>query len=126
MLLRNGSGWRVAGTLPTALPDTVTAVLGARIDALPPAQKRALQEAAVIGRVFWETPLRLATADPDVTPSLLALEARVLVSVHPPSSIAGELEFIFQHAVVRDVANARLPALRRPRAHSAAARWLEP
>src|SRR5438128_3451757 len=125
MLVRNGSGWRVAGTLPTALPDTVTAVLGARIDALPPAQKRALQEAAVIGRVFWETPLRLATADPDVTSSLLALEARGLVSVHPTSSIAGELEFIFKHALVRDVAYASLPRIRRARAHAEAARWLE-
>src|SRR6266550_3608608 len=125
MLVRNGSGWRVAGTLPTALPDTVTAVLGARIDALPPAQKRALQEAAVIGRVFWETPLRLATADPDVTSSLLALEAKGLVSVHPTSSIAGELEFIFKHALVRDVAYASLPRIRRARAHAEAARWLE-
>src|SRR2546426_1735407 len=125
MLVRNGSGWRVAGTLPTALPDTVTAVLSARIDALPPAQKRALQEAAVIGRVFWETPLRLATADPDVTSSLLALEAKGLVSVHPTSSIAGELEFIFKHALVRDAAYASLPRIRRARAHAEAARWLE-
>src|SRR5437588_2499473 len=125
MLVRDGSGWRVAGTLPTALPDTVTAVLGARIDALPPAQKRALQEAAVIGRVFWETPLRLATADPDVTSSLLALEAKGLVSVHPTSSIAGQLEFIFKHALVRDVAYASLPRIRRARAHAEAARWLE-
>src|SRR5207253_2699699 len=39
-LVRQGSGWSVAGTLPTALPDTVLAVLGARIDALPPAHKR--------------------------------------------------------------------------------------
>src|SRR2546428_1111613 len=70
MLVRDGSGWQVAGTLPTALPDTVMAVLGARIDALPPPQKRALQEAAVIGRVFWEAPVRRATADPDVTSSL--------------------------------------------------------
>src|SRR5207248_7509051 len=63
MLVREGAGWRVTGTLPTALPDSVLAVLGARIDALPPGQKRALQEAAVIGRVFWEAPVRQATAD---------------------------------------------------------------
>src|SRR5438132_8243798 len=125
MLVRDGSGWQVAGTLPTALPDTVMAVLGARIDALPPAQKRALQEAAVIGRVFWEAPVRRATADPDVTSSLLSLEAKGLVSVHPTSGIAGELEFIFKHALVRDVAYASLPRVRRARAHAEAARWLE-
>ena len=125
MLVRDGSGWQVAGTLPTALPDTVMAVLGARIDALPPPQKRALQEAAVIGRVFWEAPVRRATADPDVTSSLLSLEAKGLVSVHPTSGIAGELEFIFKHALVRDVAYASLPRVRRARAHAEAARWLE-
>src|SRR5438132_301395 len=112
MLVRNGSGWRVAGTLPAALPDTVLAVLGARIDALPASQKRALQEAAVIGRVFWEAPVRQATSDPDVTSSLLALEAKGLVSIHPTSAIAGELEFIFKHALVRDVAYASLPRIR--------------
>src|SRR5438309_11526196 len=125
MLVRDGSGWQVAGTLPTALPDTVMAVLGARIDALLPPQKRALQEAAVIGRVFWEAPVRRATADPDVTSSLLSLEAKGLVSVHPTSGIAGELEFIFKHALVRDVAYASLPRVRRARAHAEAARWLE-
>src|SRR3989440_3509089 len=124
-LVRKGSGWQVAGPLPTALPDPVLAVLGARIDALPPAQKRALQEAAVIGRVFWEAPVRQATADSDVTSSLLALESKGLVSVHPTSGIAGELEFTFKHALVRDVAYASLPRVRRARAHAEAARWLE-
>ncbi|HEX9097178.1 MAG TPA: adenylate/guanylate cyclase domain-containing protein [Candidatus Dormibacteraeota bacterium] len=125
MLVRHGSGWRVAGTLPAALPDTVLAVLGARIDALPPTQKRALQEAAVIGRVFWEAPVKQAAADPDVTSSLLALEAKGLVSVRPSSAIAGELEFIFKHALIRDVAYASLPRIRRARAHAEVARWLE-
>jgi class 3 adenylate cyclase len=125
MLVRQGSHWAVAGTLPAALPDTVLAVLGARIDALPPAHKRALQEAAVIGRVFWEEPVRRAAADADVTSTLLALEAKGLVSVRPTSAIAGELEFIFKHALVRDVAYAGLPRIRRARAHAEAARWLE-
>jgi len=124
-LVRSGSGWRVAGTLPAVLPDTVLAVLGARIDALPSAHKRALQEAAVIGRVFWEAPVRAATGDPEVTSSLLALEAKGLITVHPTSAIAGELEFIFKHALVRDVAYAGLPRIRRARAHAEAARWLE-
>src|SRR5438105_7748796 len=124
-LVREGSGWRVTGTLPAALPDTVLAVLGARIDALPPAQKRALQEAAVIGRAFWEEPVRRASDDPEVTSSLLALEAKGLVSVRPTSSIAGQLEFIFKHALVRDVAYASLPRIRRARAHAEAAHWLD-
>jgi class 3 adenylate cyclase/tetratricopeptide (TPR) repeat protein len=125
VLVREDAGWRVTGTLPTALPDTVLAVLGARIDALPPNHKRALQEAAVIGRIFWEEPVRRASADSDVTASLLALEAKGLVSVRPTSAIAGQLEFIFKHALLRDVAYASLPRIRRARSHAEAARWLE-
>src|SRR5256886_2322657 len=125
MQVRGGvdGGW--PGTLRATLPITVLPVLGARIDALAPAHKRALQEAAVIGRVFWEEPVRRATADPDVTSSLLALEAKGLVSVRPTSAIGGELEFIFKHALVRDVAYAGLPRIRRARAHAEAAHWLE-
>jgi class 3 adenylate cyclase/tetratricopeptide (TPR) repeat protein len=125
MLVRHGSTWRVSGTWPAALPDTVLAVLGARIDALPAAHKRALQEAAVIGRVFWEAPVRRATADPDVMSSLLALEAKGLISIRPTSAIADELEFIFKHALVRDVAYGSLPRIRRARAHAETAAWME-
>src|SRR5205814_9675688 len=61
----------------------------------------------------------------ELTSSLLALEAKGLVSVHPTSGIAGELAFIFKHALIRDVAYAGLPRVRRARAHAEAARWLE-
>ena len=49
----NGS-WRIAA-LPEdfAFPDTVQAVVAARIDLLQPAEKQALQAASVIGRIFW-------------------------------------------------------------------------
>jgi class 3 adenylate cyclase/tetratricopeptide (TPR) repeat protein len=125
-LVRQDGRWKlIGGAPPTAVPDTVHAVLAARIDALPMPHKRALQEAAVIGRVFWEAPLRHATGDADLTASLLALEAKGLLSVRPTSTIAGEVEFIFKHALVRDVAYASLPRARRARAHAETARWVE-
>ena len=51
----------------TALPDTVQAVLAARIDLLAPQEKSALQAAAVIGRAFWPSAVRwlLGGAEPD-------------------------------------------------------------
>ncbi len=53
-IIRDGTG----GGLPSdigeiAIPDTVQGVLAARIDLLEPKQKRVLQGAAVVGRVFW-------------------------------------------------------------------------
>ncbi|HUF06971.1 MAG TPA: hypothetical protein VMP86_06245, partial [Candidatus Binatia bacterium] len=59
VLVHNEIGWQVttdAGAV--ALPDSIHAVLAARIDALPMAEKRVLQEASIIGRVFWEAPVR--------------------------------------------------------------------
>ena len=42
------------------LPDTVQAVLAARLDALEPFERRLVQQAAVVGRTFWEGSLRPA------------------------------------------------------------------
>ena len=57
VLGRENGGWSF-GQLPPgfSVPDTVQAVLAARIDLLPRAEKAALQTAAVIGRVFWGGP----------------------------------------------------------------------
>lgn len=121
-----GDRWEASpGADRIVLPDTVHAVLAARVDALPAVEKRALQEAAVIGRVFWEAPLSLATGTPNVRETLLRLETRGLVSVRPTSTIADQVEFMFKHALVRDVAYGTLSRARRARAHAQAAQWLE-
>jgi hypothetical protein len=58
LLARDDGAW-VLRELPSefAVPDSVHAVLAARIDLLGPAEKAALQAAAVIGRVFWTGPV---------------------------------------------------------------------
>src|SRR2546422_49590 len=65
---QNGS-WRLA-ELPSdfAVPDTVQAVVAARVDLLEPAEKQALQAASVIGRIFWAGPIYdpVPGADPDL------------------------------------------------------------
>jgi predicted ATPase len=48
-----GGTWRLDGPLTAGgIPDTLQGILGARIDRLPPEDKRALQVAAVLGRQF--------------------------------------------------------------------------
>jgi class 3 adenylate cyclase/tetratricopeptide (TPR) repeat protein len=107
------------------LPDTVHAVLAARIDGLSEAQRRVLQEAAVMGRTFWEEPIRRAMPDQPVADILLELEDAALVVGRPGSMFAGEIEFAFRHALVRDVAYATVPRVRRGRAHALVGAWLE-
>lgn len=116
------------GSAPgVAIPDTVQAVLTARIDRLPPTERKALQAAAVVGRSFWPSaiaPIAGLTEDETVK-ALEALIAKELVVTRPRSAIADEREYAFRHILARDVAYNILPKAQRQRAHAETARWLE-
>jgi DNA-binding SARP family transcriptional activator len=125
-IVGDGDRWRVTTEVARiSLPDTVHSLLAARIDTLPPVEKRVLQEAAVVGRVFWQAPLVRTLGDAGVREALLRLEDRGLVVPRPTSALGGQTEFQFRHALVRDVAYAALPKSRRARAHAEHASWLE-
>ena len=124
VLTRQNGGWSCS-ELPEgfAIPDTVQAVLAARIDLLPEAEKAALQAGAVIGRVFWTGPVYelLEGTNPDFG----LLEERDFVRRRLGSAIAGEREYAIKHALTREVAYASLPKARRAQLHAAFAGWLE-
>jgi DNA-binding SARP family transcriptional activator len=107
----------------TAIPDSIHAVLAARIDQLPAPEKRALQAASVVGRSFWREAVQ-ALVD-GVAPSFWLLEERDFVRPRPGSSLEGLRELTFKHALTCDVAYGTLPRPRRVRLHAAFARWLE-
>ncbi|HET9722682.1 MAG TPA: adenylate/guanylate cyclase domain-containing protein [Actinomycetota bacterium] len=123
-LERSDGSWRLERALPTALPDTVQGVIASRLDLLPPAEKRAIQDAAVVGRVFWAGAVSALGAG-EVDAGLDALVAKGLVREGSSSSIADERELVFHHVLTRDVAYASIPRVRRAEAHGAVGRWLE-
>jgi class 3 adenylate cyclase/tetratricopeptide (TPR) repeat protein len=110
----------------SAIPPTIQALLTARIDALPRELKPALLDASVIGRVFW--PGAVATLEggdrASVSAILGALAERELTRELVPSTMAGEAEYGFWHALLRDVAYSFLPRPARLAKHRAAARWI--
>ena len=124
LLERQNGSWRLAD-LPAdfVVPDTVQAVVAARVDLLEPAEKQALQAASVIGRIFWAGPVYELMRDTE--PDLRILEERDFIRRRPGSSIAGDREYAIKHALTREVAYASLPKARRARLHAAFARWLE-
>jgi class 3 adenylate cyclase/tetratricopeptide (TPR) repeat protein len=127
-IVREADRWRArAGIEEVVIPDTIQAVLAARIDLLPRTEKRALQGAAVVGRVFWPGPVRrLLNGDGDALEETFGrLEDRELVRSRLSSSIAGEPEFIFKHVLTREVAYESLPRRERIGAHAAVASWIE-
>jgi class 3 adenylate cyclase/tetratricopeptide (TPR) repeat protein len=105
------------GDLP--LPETVQGLIAARIDGLAADEKALLQDASVIGKVFW--PGALAGADERV---LHGLERKEFVRRERRSSIAGETQYAFLHALVRDVAYGQIPRAERAEKHRRAAEWL--
>jgi class 3 adenylate cyclase len=124
-LVQEGGRWRdKAASASAVLPDSLLALLSARIDSIPEFEKRVLQEAAVVGKEFWAEPLQRFLGA-DVSAALLALERRGLISARTTSSIADHSEYTFKHVLVRDVAYTSLPKARRARAHAEVGSWIE-
>jgi class 3 adenylate cyclase len=110
-----------ASELP--LPETLQGIVAARLDGLAADEKAALQDAAVIGKVFWAGGLRL-DADQS-SPLLHSLERRGFLTRQRRSSLEGESEWSFSHMLLRDVAYSQIPRAERGAKHRAAAEWIE-
>ena len=124
VLERQNGGWTAHElTDELVVPDTVRAVLAARIDLLKPAEKAALQAAAVIGRTFWSGPVYELVEG--LEPDLRLLEERDFIRHRSGSSIVGEREFAIKHALTREVAYESLTTKKRARFHARFASWLE-
>jgi DNA-binding SARP family transcriptional activator/class 3 adenylate cyclase len=107
------------------VPDNVQGVILARLDLLSADERRVAQRAAVVGRVFWDGALaRLVSVD-DLDAMLQTLRRREFVVERMSSSIPGQREYVFKHALIRDVAYASLPRAERGRAHAEIAVWIE-
>jgi class 3 adenylate cyclase len=125
-LVRRDGTWRLEreGELP--LPETVHGMIAARLDALSRDEKELVQDAAVIGKVFW--PGAVASMG-DRSPFALeeplhALERKEFIRRERRSAVAGETQYAFLHALVRDVAYGQIPRGRRADKHRLAAEWI--
>ena len=110
-----------ASELP--LPETLQGIVAARLDGLATDEKAALQDAAVIGKVFWAGGLRM-DADQS-SPLLHSLERKGFLTRQRRSSVEGESEWAFSHMLLRDVAYSQIPRAERAAKHRAAAEWIE-
>jgi class 3 adenylate cyclase/tetratricopeptide (TPR) repeat protein len=101
------------------LPETVQGIIAARLDSLPLEEKRLLQDAAVVGKVFWLGMLEASEQQ------LHALQQKEFVQRARRSSVEGETEYAFKHLLVRDVAYGQIPRAERAEKHRRAAEWIE-
>jgi class 3 adenylate cyclase/tetratricopeptide (TPR) repeat protein len=109
------------------LPDTVQGVLAARLDALDPFERRLVQQAAVVGRTFWEGSLvPLARSEGrDLGRALTTLQEKDILAPGAEGRLAGERELAFKHVLIRDVAYGMLPKAVRARKHFEVGSFIE-
>jgi class 3 adenylate cyclase/tetratricopeptide (TPR) repeat protein len=110
-----------------AVPETLQALIAARLDTLGSERKALLHDAAVVGKVFWSGVVAaVGSADEHaVRNGLHELVRRELVRPSRLSSVEGQSEFAFAHGLVRDVAYAQIPRAARAAKHEAAGKWIE-
>ena len=107
------------------IPDTLQALIAARIDRLPPESRRLVQRAAVMGRVFLRGAIAHLSPDVgDVDAVLDDLLFRDFVLHEDRSAISGEQAFKFKHVLIREVAYAGLSKGSRADLHLLFAGWL--
>jgi class 3 adenylate cyclase/tetratricopeptide (TPR) repeat protein len=127
LLVKKGSSWELKEGAEVPFPDSIQALIAARLDTLGLDAKSMLADAAVVGKVFWAG----AVAEmgernlAEVIETLRELSRKELVRLARRSSIEGEAEHSFWHVLTRDVAYSQLPRASRASRHVAAAAWIE-
>lgn len=110
------------------LPDTVLAMVQARIERLPPEARRLLRGASVFGETFWRGGVSALMGDADanvVDEWLRHLCDAEVVAARDTASLPGEDEYIFRHALLREAAYLMLTDADRALGHRLAGEWLE-
>ncbi len=106
------------------LPLTVQALVQARLDRMSPALRQVLRAAAVFGQSFWTGGVE-ALLDRPAGTDLSELTQAEIITRQNESRIAGENEWIFRQALVRDAAYASILEEDRAAMHLDAGAWLE-
>jgi len=105
------------------LPETLQGIVAARLDGLSTDEKAVLQDASVIGKVFWTGALR--RDEREATPLLHALERKGFLTRQRRSSVESEGEWAFAHMLLRDVAYGQIPRGDRAHKHRKTAEWID-
>jgi hypothetical protein len=105
------------------VPDTIHALLAARLDRLGDGDRRVAQAAALFGQSF-PADLVVALLEDDVRPALIRLSRRDFVEPEVPR-LVGEERWAFRHALVRDEAYASIPKRRRAALHERVAELVD-
>ena len=128
LLAREGERLVATADLTTLeIPETLHALVAARLDALPEAERRLIEDAAVLGKTFTLSGLTAVAGlpEPELEPLVASLVRRevLVMQTDPRSPERGQYEFV--QALVRTIAYETIGRRERKRRHKAAAEYLE-
>jgi tetratricopeptide (TPR) repeat protein len=133
-VIKDENNWHIDSALieNIQIPTTLTGILQARLEHLTTDMENVLQRSAVVGRTFWDGAVAsLASPSTQVKEpinitqaSLQELQRRGLIFQSEVSIFSDAGEFLFKHALLHDVAYARVLKKTRQEYHHRAAEWL--
>jgi class 3 adenylate cyclase/tetratricopeptide (TPR) repeat protein len=132
VILKGSETWSIDTTRLSSVrvPATLTGVLQARLDTLPPPLYQLLQRASVAGRIFWDAAaIHLSREAGGLKPTevqamLEDLRNREMILQREESSFAGTVEYVFRHAILRDVTYETVIPRQRRALHKLVGDWL--
>ncbi|MDD3628088.1 MAG: tetratricopeptide repeat protein, partial [bacterium] len=125
ILIRSGENWKAAKTVESLnIPSSVEGVIRSRLDNLPDKEKKIIQNAAIIGKIFWYNILESIT-DFMVNDSLESLEDKDLVVKKYNSEFLEDTEYYFKHILIQEIAYKSILQKIRKQVHKNIAEELE-
>ena len=127
LLVREGDRYAPVGPIATLdIPETLQALIAARLDGLAPAERRIVQEAAVVGKTFSKEALAALLDDPIelIEEVLGSLARKEVVSLQTDQRSPDRGQYAFLQDLVRAVAYETLSKRDRKQKHLAVAEYL--
>jgi tetratricopeptide (TPR) repeat protein len=128
LLERDGDGFRVSGPVEALeVPETLHALIAARLDGLESLERRVLEDAAVLGKTFTQRGLAAVSgsAEAELEPILASLVRKELLTLQTDPRSPERGQYGFLQALVQHVAYETLARRDRKARHLAAAGFLE-
>ncbi|HEU5404819.1 MAG TPA: adenylate/guanylate cyclase domain-containing protein [Gaiellaceae bacterium] len=128
LLVEDGSAYKVVGEIETLeVPETLLALVAARLDGLSQDERRLVQDAAVLGKAFTRAALAALTgqAEIELEPLLTGLVRKELLGLQSDPRSPEHGQYGFLQDIIRRVAYETLPKRDRRAKHLAAAEHLQ-